>query len=404
MADRTENRIVSLAVVGLLVSWSLVGRLALADVTSKQTTTLDVAGVITMHGTLLELTSGEKQRADSEYRCDGLMSLFCRRANGSEIIRLDRGLTWQLNPGSKSYLETPLPTPEERAIAQQKMQETLEKMKQCRPQPSSQTSNTADTSKCELSAPKVDVQQSDEHATIAGHDARRSSVTMTQTCTDRQTGDVCELVYAFDVWLTADEIAGIGERRAFQQAHLKALGLDAENPAMQGAMQSFLAQYAGTIKDLAGKAGGLQGHPLRTHFRVSMGGEHCGQAKQLTASNRSTGSSGGADDIAAAAKEDATRKVPDLGSNTANAVASRLLGGLFSKKSVASAPAPTTEAAPAAPSYVTMLSLTIETTAVDTAPISPAQFELPPGWMPEKRKTQSSREFSCPMADAKASS
>jgi hypothetical protein len=382
---------------------------AVADVTTKQSTTLDVAGIITMHGNTVEFTSGEKQRTDSEYSCNGLMSLFCRRANSGEIIRVDRGLTWNLNPSSKSYLETRFPTPEERALAQQKLEEALEKMKQCRPQVSGQT-QTADTSKCELSAPKVDVKQSDEHATIAGHDSRKSSVTMTQTCTDKQTGDVCELVYGFDVWLTPDEIAGIGERRAFQQAHLKALGLDADNPEMRGAMQQFMAQYASTLKDLAGKAGSLKGYPLRTHFHVSMGGEHCGQAKQASARNPSSSSSnalGGTDDITAAAKEDVSRKVPDLGSNTANAVAGKLLGGvsgLFSKKASTPANTSATTAAPpaeAAAPYLTMLSLSIETTAVDTGSISPSQFEIPTGWLPEKPKAAANREFSCPAMDSK---
>jgi hypothetical protein len=216
-------------------------------------------------------------------------------------------------------------------------------------------------------------------------------------------------VYGFDVWLTPDEVAGIGERRAFQQAHLKALGLDADNPAAQGAMQQFLAQYAGTLKDLAGKAGSLQGHPLRTHFHVSMGGEHCGQAKQLSARSPGSGNAAsGTDDIAAAAREDASRKVPDLGSSTANAVAGKLLGSLFSKKTATTSTSGANAAGPgagdAAAPYLTVLSLSIETTAVDTAAIAPSQFEIPAGWLPEKPKAESNREFSCPVADPKTSS
>jgi len=46
---------------------------------------------------------------------------------------------------------------------------------------------------------RIDVKQTDEHATLAGHDSRKSSVTLTQTCTDKDTGDVCDLVYGFDV-------------------------------------------------------------------------------------------------------------------------------------------------------------------------------------------------------------
>jgi len=62
------------------------------------------------------------------------MSLLCGNTKTDEIIRIDRSLEWQLNAKDKTYLETPFPTPEERAAAQQKMQETLEKMKQCQQQ------------------------------------------------------------------------------------------------------------------------------------------------------------------------------------------------------------------------------------------------------------------------------
>jgi hypothetical protein len=374
-----------------------------ADVTTQQTTTLDVAGIITMHGNLMERTSGDKQRSDTDFHCDGLMSIFCRKAKSSEIIRVDRGLNWELHPDSKSYLETHFPTAEERALAQQQLQATLEKMKQCRPPQAAQGGAGADTSDCDLSPPKVDVAQTDEHATLAGHDARKSSVKLTQTCTNRKTGDVCELVYGFDVWLTADEVAGTSERRAFEISHLKALGLDAENPATRGAMQSFLAQYAGTMKDLASKASSLRGYPLRTRFSVSMGGEHCGQAKQLSA--RSTGAPGsgtGTEDIQDAAKQDVARKVPDLGSSTANAIAGKVLGGLFARKST---PAPSATAAPPAAAaggapYATLLSMDVETSSIDTASIPASQFELPAGWLPEKPKTTAGKEFSCPAAQS----
>jgi hypothetical protein len=120
----------------------------------------------------------------------------------------------------------------------------------------------------------------DEHATIAGHDARKSSVKMSQTCTDKKTGDICEMVYGFDIWLTEDQLEGAGDKRAFTKAYMTKLGLDVNNPQIKGIAQQFMAAYAGTLKDMQAKASSLKGFPLRTTFRFIMGGDHCAKAQQ----------------------------------------------------------------------------------------------------------------------------
>jgi hypothetical protein len=362
-------------VLGALASMPAPAR---ADVTTQESMSLDAAGIVKMHGTTLERTTGDKQRKDSEFHCEGFMSLLCGNTRTGDIIRIDRSLEWQLRPDKKSYLETPFPTPEERAAAQKKMQETLDKMKQCQQQqPQKASSSAADTSKCDLSPPRIEVKQTDEHASLAGHDTRKSSVNMTQTCTDKETGDVCEMVYGFDVWLTGDEIAGAADRRAFARAYMKKLGLDENNAAVKGAAQQFLAQYAGTMKELSAKAGDLKGYPLRTTFRFSMGGEHCGKAKQSSSQNDDSSQGGGG--LAAKA-------------------ASKLLGGLLSKKSSSSTPDPNQPpaAAPGAAPTTQIIAFTVETTAIDTAAIAAEQFELPAGWTPEQPKAGRSQDFTCP--------
>ena len=374
----------AMAVALALGALALLDTAARADVTTQQNLSLDAAGVVKMHGSTVERTSADKQRKDSEFHCEGFMSLLCGNTKSGDIIRIDRSLEWQLHPDKKSYLETPFPTAEERAAAQAKLQETLDKMKQCQQQqPQKASPSSADTSKCQMSPPKLDVRQTDEHASLAGHDTRKSSVILTQTCTDKDTGDVCDLVYGFDVWLTADEIAGAGDRRAFQRGYMKKLGLDENNPAAKDAAQQFLAQYAGMMKDLSAKAGELKGYPLRTTFRFSMGGEHCGKAKQSSGQDddgsQGGGGGGGLSGLAAKA-------------------GSKLLGGLMSKKNTSSAPDPNAPppAAPGAAPSTQIIAFTVETTAIDTAAIPAEQFELPAGWTPEKPKVAKSDDFTCP--------
>jgi len=367
---------------------------SLADVTTQQSTTLDAVGIIKMHGSSVERTTPDKQRRQSEYHCEGMMSLLCGNTKTDDIIRIDRSLEWKLDPKAKTYLETPFPTPEERAAAQQKMQQTLEKMKQCPQQPQQPAQAGTDTSKCQMSPPRIEVKQTDEHATLVGHDTRKSSITLTQTCTDKDTGDVCEMVYGFDLWLTGDEIAGAADRREFGLAYMKKLGLDENSPELRDATQQFLAQYAGMMKDLAGKAKELKGYPLRTTFRFTIGGEHCGKAKDASSQGSGGSSASGGGGVLGG--------VSSLG-GLASQAGSKLLGGLMSRKSSSSssssgsdpnAPPP---AAPGAPPSTQIIAFTTETTAIDTGAIPAEQFELPAGWKPETPKPpRKEEEFTCP--------
>jgi len=301
--------------LGLLAGAALAAAatLATADVTTQQTTSLNLAGIIRMNGTATEALSGDKQRRDAELRCEGFMSLLCGKGKSGEIVRLDRDLEWTLQPDKKRYVEQPFPSAEERAAAKQRLQETMQKLKECQPA----QAKGADPSKCEMSPPKLEVSKSDETATLAGHVARKSSVTMTQTCKNKDSGEVCDYAYGFDVWLTSDELPGLSEQQAFVRSHMQKLGLDPADDSLRGQVRQLMAQYADTFKQLSLKAGDLKGQPLRTRFYFAMGGEHCGQAKPAATG---TDSRGGLADAA-------------------SAIRGSLLGGLLAKKGGADKPA-----------------------------------------------------------------
>jgi hypothetical protein len=44
---------------------------------------------------------------------------------------------------------------------------------------------------------------------------------MTQSCTNPDTGDSCDLLIGMDTWLTQEQIAGLEDRHAFQHAFLR---------------------------------------------------------------------------------------------------------------------------------------------------------------------------------------
>ncbi len=390
---------------------------ASADITVTESSTFDLA-FIKAHGNKTERISGDKSRTDNELHCEGMMSLLCGNQKSGEIIRLDKDLTWNLEPSKKSYLEKPFPTAEQIAEAKQRVAAAIEKLKSCPQQPAAPSA--PDTSKCEMSPPKFDINKTNDTVTLAGHQAQRTVVTMTQSCKNKDTGDSCDLIFAFDSWLTQDDIPGSTDIRSFRSAYYKKLGLDDVRGAVSAQMQQYLAPYADALRKVSAKAGDMKGYPLRTTMRVAMGGEHCAQASQMRQQNPTGGGSGdvlgsagsaatsaaasSTQGVAGSATDQAVRQATGnsiggaIAGSAAGAFGSKLVGSLFAKKPAATtqSAAPATAPAAAVGAPVTLISITTETTAISSDSISGDQFELPAGWKKLVPKPEKEREIECP--------
>ena len=395
---------------------------ARGDVTVEQQTTFDFA-FIKAHGTAREYTTADKQRRDSDLHCEGFMSMLCGNAQTGDILRLDKEVNWALEPKKKSYRETPFMTAEQRQAAELQAQAMMEKMKQC-PAMHSASPAGPDTSKCQMSPPKLDVKTTGTHAMIAGHDAQLTQMALTHSCTNKETGDVCDFVFMLDSWLTQDSIAGLDEMKAFQAAHMKKLGLTERNALVQQQMSQFLAAYADQLKELSAKAGDLKGYPLKTAVRIAFGGEHCAAATrtqdQQSASNGNVvGDAGAAAGTAAAGSASGaagsaagTAAANAAGNNSAGSVlgsaasafSSKLVSGIFAKKKTdtpAATPESSTEGAASGlpPGMTQVAAITVETTSITTGAIPSTQFDIPAGWTlipPAPAKEQ--KELTCPKA------
>jgi hypothetical protein len=380
-----------------------------ADVTIQQKMTLDVASIVHLHGATTTSITADKKREDSEAHCEGVMSLICGNVQHGDIVRLDRDLSWYLEPTKKRYREQAFATPEEMAALRAKMQANLEKMRSC---PVSKTQQPIDKSKCEMSPPKIEVHKTGIKMSFAGHEAQKTSATLTETCTNRDTGDTCDTIVAFDLWLTEDKLPGGEERHAFEVAYAKKLGLDDPRGIMRGEVAKFLAPYQSQIKQLTDKSSDFKGQPLKTSLRILMGGPQCG----ATAKMKSNDSSGGADSTQGGTSSSSTGGTPmnnvaqagkALGSSVSN-----LVGGLFKKKkpddSASAAPSTpatsgtgTTAPAPSEPDpfaqYVQMAAFSLETVTIDTDAVPANRFDVPPEWTKEASKTATGGdEFTCP--------
>jgi hypothetical protein len=402
-----KYRTIALSTVCFTAGMSLSSSAVRADVTVEQKTTLDVASVIKTHGASTTSIAADKKREDTESHCEGLMSMVCGNVHGGEIVRLDRGLTWHLEPDKKAYREDVFATPEEIAEVRARMQARLEKMQSC---PVSQKQQPIDKSKCEMSPPKIDVHKTDDKMSIAGHDAQRTLATLTESCTDKDTGDVCDTVVAVDVWLTQDKLPGWADRRAFGQAYAKKLGLEDAQGAMSGDFSKFLAPYQSQIKQLTDKSSDLKGQPLKTSLRVLMGGQQCSAVTKMktngsSSADGSTASSNPMNNVAQAGKA--------IGSSVSN-----LVGGLFHKKKTddsqttasaapdaaatgtGSASSPAT--APAVPDpysqYIQLAAFTSETVTITTDTVPAERFEVPADWKKDvpKAAKKGDDDFTCP--------
>ena len=110
-----------------------------------------------------------------------------------------------------------------------------------------------------MSAPKFDVHKTDDRMSIAGHDSQRTSATMTTSCTDKDTGEVCDTIVAVDIWLTQDKLPGNNDQTAFNTAYAKKLGLADAMGMMKGQAATFLAPYQSQIKQLTDKSADFKG-------------------------------------------------------------------------------------------------------------------------------------------------
>jgi hypothetical protein len=366
-----------------------------------------------MHGTRTESITTDKRRSESDMHCEGLMSMVCGDTQTGDIIRLDRDVEWALEPKKREYRETPLP---QLAAARQEAQATLEKINQC-PAVAQQPAPAPDTSKCEMSPPRFDVKQPGVHAVLAGHDTQLTQIALTQSCTNKTTGDVCDFLVAFDTWLTQDQIAGLADQKAFLDAYRAKLGLDGSDLLVQqGIGQQFLAPYAQAMKQVSAKSGELKGYPLKTVLRIAIGGAHCGSAKNQTAGSGSsvlgdasqaagnaaaTSTASAAGSAAGTAAGTAARN-PWAGSvlsSAASAFGSKLAGGLLQKKAETPAPAAGNTSEHGLPhGMVQAAQVSIETTSINAAAVPPEKFEIPAGWKRIEPKPSQTKEFTCPTA------
>jgi hypothetical protein len=371
-----------------------------ADVTIVQSTSFDFGSVVHTHGGTTAFWTASKKREDTETHCEGMMSIVCGNLQSGEIIRLDKDLTWHLEPKQKRYRETPFATPEQLAAMRAQLDADLQKMKSC---PASKSQGSVDKSKCEMSPPKFEIRKTGEKATIAGFNTEKTVATFTESCTDKQTGDVCDTVIAMEAWLSQDTLPGTSDRHAFELEYARKLGLTDMHSMLSGQLAAYLAPYQGQMSELTEKLKQLKGQPLRTTFRVMSGGAQCSSAKKQAADSSASdsGSNGNpAADVANAGKA-VGQFVGNLFKKKKNSDDSQTASGAdTSSGNTGNSQAAQMTAASKSdyPQMIQLLGFTTETTSITSAPVAAERFDVPADWTKEAPTGEKARkdEFTCP--------
>jgi hypothetical protein len=372
-------RVTVFALVGLAAPLG-----AQADVTVQERGTLSISN-INVQTTSTQQIAGEKERNESDLRCPGAPTLLCGRNQQIDIIRLDRGVIWKLEPKKGRYIETSLPTVKQTRFAAERS---------CpQPQPA-----PVDLSKCELTDPVASLEMTNDVGTIAGQEAKRTIFKLIQTCKYADPNKACAVAYSFEVWLAPEDTAGLSERHVFQHRYLTLLGVDKDSGASQTEYSQYLAPYRAVMRRLSENSEQLKGFPLKTTFRITFLGQPCGSTHPAPAGTGRPSAIAGASDAATQATSSSAQHAVGWGTadalqhstgsgvagyvagSAAGAFTGSLVSGLFAKKSKPQLPTSSNLTTSTNEAAATLLEFSLETTSLSASPVPAAQFETPKQW------------------------
>jgi hypothetical protein len=353
--------------------------------------------MLAMQGQSKSSITADKTRIDSDMKFKSrLMNTFAGKSgNSSQIIRLDKGVVYDVQHADKKYTEM---TFEQMRAAMQKSMEALEQASQAQAQ-TQQQQLPVDADDCQWSPPVVEARETGEHVTIAGFDTARATVSVKQTCTDPKTSKACDMVWTVDQWLSS-QAPGADESKAFALNYAQQLGIDAASmKAMQGRMQQAYGEYKSGWTEAMNKAGQFQGYPLKTALQMTMGGAQCTTesgaqvaADPMFADAVDAGVQAGAGTAAGAATSAATQAaVEQAGGGVAGSVAGSAAGafaskigsslmGKFKKKDKEQPAAAPEPVAAANPGMIRLFRMQTETVSVQSGAIPAPTFDVPAGY------------------------
>jgi hypothetical protein len=319
-----------------------------ADVTIEEAVRVEAAGLMSMANMSAQTTTriaGNRSRVDSTMRADsGLVRMFTGGPT-AEIVLLDQDMSYHLDLKKKRYTQTSL------AELRVRMEQTMTQTQQAQ-QAQRQSTSGVDEAQCVWSEPKASTKKSGEKVVIATYQAERVTITGTQACTDKQTGQVCEFGLVLDQWLTPNFPAA-GEALAYYQAYSQKMGLNsAASRDFAERAETMFGGYKGIWSKVAAEAKGVTGYPVKSVFALGVGGPQCRTAPAAT-------------------------PPPQSGTAAAGRAIGSAIGGLFGKKKPDGTAAQPAAPATIADGLIPLMTVSSEILSAQLGAVSADQFEVP---------------------------
>jgi hypothetical protein len=385
----TTNRIKAV----VMLSGTLLGSAAGADVVMEQKMNMEAAGALAMmgtSGTIKTMVSGDRGRTENKMEASsGLMRTLAKNANTATIVRLDQEKMINLMPEEKKYSEVSF---EQLRQQYQEAMKQLEEVQQSGGLPVSED-------ECQWSEPVMSVNQTGESERFAGVKASQTLITASQSCTVPDANKSCDMTWTLDYWM-AKRMPGDDEILDFQKGMAAAMGGDEQLAMVQAQVRGMMAMFKKGWDEVLSESGDLEGYPVKTVMSMEIGGENCttgtgqpiamdeiwGQAANAGLNAATAAAAGEASAaVGGAIAESMGDSVGGSIAGSAVGAASReVIGGLFNKfgkkKKEKEQAQQAEQAAPTTADSVVLIRMTTELTRIEKENVPDSAFEVPAGW------------------------
>ncbi|MFK7976990.1 MAG: hypothetical protein AB8C02_12690 [Halioglobus sp.] len=288
---------------------------AVADLQIKQESKIRADGFLSIMAADIKSTtsmSDNRSVTKSQYKSkNALMRMFVPDNDQVSIVRLDKGVAWEVSAKEKSYTEIDLAALGDRF-------EAINQKITAAQGGSSGDSDVATDDACTLSEPRVTVDETGKSKKIAGLKARQTVVTVEQTCELPERDQVCEIYQTWDSWLAEDFPNG-GEMKAFYEEFARQTKLVGGNMNQTAATALFAGMFGDAWDAASGEADSLKGYPLQSEIKMEFGGPQCEGLAELRAataelmdSAASAGVDGAMGEASSQAGEETARQTAEM--------------------------------------------------------------------------------------------
>lgn len=362
---------------------------ALADIQIESKTRLRASGMLSMLESDSKSTtslSGERLRSVSEHKAKGkMMAAFSSKQDQVNIVRLDRGLSWDIDPKKRQYSEIELASLGEQFEAMNQQLASLGAA------PGGGAAIVSDEA-CRLSEPRVEVDRTGESKKIAGQRAQQVVVRVNQRCEMPEREQICEIRQSWESWLAPD--AGMAkELLAFQEEFARQTRLPPFSFEQSAALVMLSRMFGGSWEAAEDAMNDLEGFPLQSTVKLEFGGEQCqglGELQAATAELMDAAAhaavDGAMDEAANQAGDELARQTAQIFGNGpleqiagagVGQAAGEVVTGLFGKLRKRRAEG---KKGTAKPAVDVVFEISTRVTRIRTDALSPSLYEIPAGY------------------------